>query len=68
MDTAINSALLDKDILGLYNAFRKELVFQKVTTKDQYEDLVWNEDPLSIKTAPEGVTTKPIFAFNPSFS
>lgn len=43
MDTAINSALLDKDILGLYNAFRKELVFQKVSTKDQNEDIVWNE-------------------------
>lgn len=43
MDTAINSALLDKDILGLYNAFRKELVFQKVATKDQNEDIVWNE-------------------------
>ncbi len=49
MDTAINPSLFDKDILGLYNAFRKELVFQKVTTKDQYEDLVWNENPLPEK-------------------
>ncbi len=49
MDTAINSALLDKDILGLYNAFRKDLVFQKVTTKDENEDLVWNENPLPEK-------------------
>lgn len=49
MDTAINSALLDKDILGLYNAFRKELVFQKVTTKDQNEDVVWNEVQLPEK-------------------
>ncbi len=30
MDTAINANLLYKDILELYNAYRKELVFQKI--------------------------------------
>lgn len=40
LDTAINAALLDKDILELYNAYRKELVFQKPNSGDQSDDLV----------------------------
>ena len=40
LDTSINAALLEKDILGLYNAYRKELVFQKVGSLDQADDLV----------------------------
>ena len=40
MDSSINPALLDQDILALYNAFRKELIFKNNVEGSQEEDLV----------------------------
>ena len=42
MDSSIQPAFLEKDILGLYNAYRKELVFQKSDFGEKDEDAVMN--------------------------
>lgn len=39
MDASIDPTLLDQDILGLYNAYRKELIFKKTGIDNQEEDL-----------------------------
>lgn len=43
MDTAINANLLDKDILELYNAYRNELVFQKIDIGETDADPVMHK-------------------------
>lgn len=40
MDSSINTALLDQDILALYNAFRKELIFKNSEVGSKEDDLV----------------------------
>ena len=42
MDSSIQPAFLEKDILGLYNAYRNELVFQKSDFGEKDEDAVMN--------------------------
>lgn len=49
MDSSIQPALLDKDILGLYNAYRNELVFQKTDFGEKDEDAVMNTHNLPEK-------------------
>jgi len=44
MDSSIQPAFLEKDILGLYNAYRNELVFQKSDFGEKDEDAVMNTD------------------------
>jgi penicillin amidase len=43
MDSAVNPVLLDQDILGLYNAYRKELIFKNSGVDSQEEDLVMQQ-------------------------
>jgi penicillin amidase len=40
MDSSINPVLLDQDILGLYNAYRKDLIFKNNGVESQEGDLV----------------------------
>jgi penicillin amidase len=49
MDSSIQPALLEKDILGLYNAYRNELVFQKTDFGEKDEDAVMNTHNLPEK-------------------
>ncbi len=49
MDSSIQPALLVKDILGLYNAYRNELVFQKTDFGEKDEDAVMNTHNLPEK-------------------
>jgi len=42
MDSSIQPAFLEKDILGLYNAYRNDLVFQKSDFGEKDEDAVMN--------------------------
>lgn len=49
MDSTIQPALLEKDILGLYNAYRNELVFQKSDFGEKDEDAVMNTNNLPEK-------------------
>jgi penicillin amidase len=42
IDSSIQPAFLEKDILGLYNAYRNELVFQKSDFGEKDEDAVMN--------------------------
>ena len=49
MDSSIQPALLEKDILELYNAYRNELVFQKSDFGEQDEDAVMNNTILPEK-------------------
>ena len=44
IDSSIQPAFLEKDILGLYNAYRNELVFQKSDFGEKDEDAVMNTD------------------------
>ena len=59
MDTALNTGLLDKDILGLYNAYRNELVFEKNKKGDIDEDAVFNNSSIKVGIAP--FTEKDLF-------
>ena len=49
MDSSIQPALLEKDILALYNAYRNELVFQKTDFGEKDEDAVMNSHNLPEK-------------------
>jgi len=49
MDSSIQPALLEKDILALYNAYRNELVFQKTDFGEKDEDAVMNTHNLPEK-------------------
>ena len=49
MDSSIQPAFLEKDILGLYNAYRNELVFQKSDFGEKDEDAVMNTNNKSEK-------------------
>jgi penicillin amidase len=49
MDSSIQPALFEKDILGLYNAYRNELVFQKTDFGEKDEDAVMNTHQLPEK-------------------
>jgi penicillin amidase len=49
MDSNIQPAFLEKDILGLYNAYRNELVFQKSDFGEKDEDAVMNTNNKSEK-------------------
>ncbi len=49
MDSSIQPALLEKDILELYNAYRNELVFQKTDFGEKDEDAVMNRQNLPEK-------------------
>ena len=49
MDSSIQPALLEKDILALYNTYRNELVFQKTDFGEKDEDAVMNTHNLPEK-------------------
>jgi penicillin amidase len=49
IDSSIQPAFLEKDILGLYNAYRNELVFQKSDFGEKDEDAVMNTNNKSEK-------------------
>lgn len=47
LDSSLSSALLNKDILALYNAYRKDLVFQSADIREIDEDAVFNTKALA---------------------